>query len=77
MHMEELTGTNTFKAGLGGPDLCPGSLPLNMTSTGAMATLNRPATESVSIIALCSSCKSATRKERQGQIQGVKSFPVL
>ena len=40
VHREELAGTNTIRAGLGGPDLLLGSLPLNLPFSGAMNTLH-------------------------------------
>lgn len=54
----------------------PGSLPWVLPSTGAKVTLNRLATEPYSAIALGSTCWGAIKKERQGQVQNVKSFPV-
>ena len=72
VHREELTGTNTFRAGLGDADLLPVSLPLNLSSSGAVNTvsnIHRWFSDSLSIIALSHSCKGATRREMYGRFR--------
>lgn len=41
MHREELTGTDAFRAELGGPDPFPRSLPLDFLPAEAVATLTQ------------------------------------